>query len=114
PILWMAMIAVLSSDIGSAAHSASLLVPLLRALFPWVHPDYIALAHGLVRKLGHVVEYAILAALWYRALRRERGLRPWASVWTALAVSVVWAGLDGLHQSTVPSRTASAPHVLRD
>jgi len=110
----MALIWGLSSDIGSAAQTSRYFVPLLTWLFPWATPAQIELLHGLVRKSGHVVEYAILAALWFRALRGERRLALPASAWTALATSVAWAILDELHQSTVASRTASATDVMID
>ncbi len=114
PLFWMALIWGLSSDVGSSAQTSRFLVPLLTWLFPWATPGQIALGHGLVRKLGHVVEYAALAALWFRALRGERRLALPISAWTALAVSVAWAILDELHQSTVVSRTASATDVMID
>ena len=113
-LLWMALIWGLSSDPESAAHSSRLLLPFLKWLFPWATPAQIELAHGLARKLGHLVEYAILAALWFRTLRGERRLALPASAWTALAISVAWAILDELHQSTVASRTASATDVMID
>jgi VanZ family protein len=114
PLLWMALIWGLSSDAGSAAQTSRFLVPLLMWLFPWATPAEIELAHELVRKCGHLVEYAILAALWFRTLRSERRLALPASAWTVLAISVAWAILDELHQSTVASRTASATDVMID
>ena len=114
PLVWMALIWGFSTDAASAAHTSRFIVPLLTWLAPWATPAQIELAHGLLRKLGHVVEYAILAGLWFRTFRGERRLAPWPSAWAALAVSVVWAGLDELHQSTVPSRTASAGDVMID
>lgn len=111
---WMALIWVMSSDVGSGEHSASILIPVMTWLFPWATPDQIALLHTLVRKLGHLTEYAILAALWFRGLVGERRLTPAPSAWLALAVSVVWAVLDEAHQGTIPSRTASAGDVMID
>ena len=63
---------------------------------------------------GLEAPYAILAALWFRALRGERRLALPISAWATLAVSVAWAILDELHQSTVASRTASATDVMLD
>jgi VanZ family protein len=114
PLLWMAAIFALSSDAGSAEHTSRFLLPLVRWLFPWASPSQIDAVHWLVRKLGHVVEYAVLAALWWRALRSGRGLAPSTSAWTALIIAVAWAVLDELHQSTVASRTASAADVVID
>jgi len=114
PLLWMAVIWTLSSEAGSAEHTSQFFLLLLGWLAPWVSPGHVELGHLLVRKLGHVVEYAVLATLWFRALRGERRLAAPASAWAAVVVSVAWAVLDELHQSTVPSRTASGADVVID
>ena len=114
PLGWMALIWVTSSDVGSVEHSARLLVPVLTWLLPWATPDQIALLHALVRKLGHLTEYAILAALWFRGLVGERRLTPATSAWVSFTVCVTWAVLDEIHQETVPSRAASAWDVAID
>jgi VanZ family protein len=114
PLVWMAVIWTLSSDTGSAEHTSRFFLPLLRWLAPWASPAHIELGHLLVRKLGHVVEYAVLSALWFRALRGERRLAPIPSASAAWLVSLTWAVLDEVHQSTVASRTASGVDVLVD
>ena len=108
------MILWLSTDVGSAAHTDHWLVPILRALTPWATPEQLRALHGLLRKIGHLTEYAILAALWYRALVRARGVRPRAAPWIAFAISLGWAVLDETLQSLVPSRTASGADVAID
>src|SRR5207249_4254209 len=70
--------------------------------------------HRLLRKGAHLTEYAILAALWYRAFTRERNLSARAASWTAFAISLAWAALDEWHQSFLPSRTSSAMDVALD
>ena len=114
PIGWMALIWALSSDLGSAEHSARIFLQVMTRLLPWATPDQIVLLHGLARKLGHLTEYAILAALWFRGLVGERRLTRATSAWIALAASVAWAILDEIHQGTVPLRTASAWDVMID
>lgn len=114
PVLWMALIVTMSSDVGSAEHTEHWLVPLLRLLAPWATPIQIEALHGLVRKAAHLTEYAVLASLWYRAFTRGRGLAPRAAAATAFAISLTWAILDEIHQSFVPSRTASARDVAID
>jgi VanZ family protein len=114
PLVWMALIWGLSTDVGSADNTAGLFIWIMTRLFPWATPTQIAFAHGLLRKLGHLTEYAILAALWFRALRVGRRLDPARSAWTALAISVGWALADEFHQIFVPSRTASILDVLVD
>ncbi|MGH6689911.1 MAG: VanZ family protein [Gammaproteobacteria bacterium] len=114
PLLWMTLIWGLSSDIGSADTTSGLFGWLMSQLFPWATPAQIRFAHDLVRKLGHLTEYAILAALWFRAFHVGRGLSSPSSAWTALAISIGWAIADELHQAFVPSRTASPVDVLLD
>jgi len=114
PALWMAVIMVLSSDVGSAEHTGRWLVPLLRLLAPSATPTQLDALHGLVRKAGHLTEYAMLAALWYRAFARGRHLTPRAAATIAFAICLVWAILDEARQSLEPSRTASIKDVAID
>ena len=114
PLVWMALIWGVSSDIGSADHSAGPLAWIFSALFPWATPSQIELAHVAVRKLGHTVEYAILAALWFRTLYAGRRLPFTWSALMSLAISIAWAITDEVHQSFVPSRNASALDVIVD
>lgn len=114
PALWMAVIMWLSSDVGSAEHTEHWLVPILRMLAPWAAPAQLEALHGLARKGGHLSEYAVLGALWFRALVRGRGLSPRAATWIAFAISLGWAILDEAHQSLVPARTASGTDVAID
>ena len=115
PLLWMALIWSVSSDIGSADHTAGPFAWIFTTLFPWASAAHIELAHGVVRKLGHLIEYAILAALWFRALCAGRRLpSSTPSALGAFAISVGWAIVDEVHQIFVPTRTASVLDVLFD
>src|SRR3990172_4579243 len=76
PVAWMAVVLGLSSEGASAEQRSRFLLPLLRWLLPWAAPEQLAALHGLARKAGHVIEYAILTLLWFRAFRRGRGLGP--------------------------------------
>ena len=114
PLLWMALIWSVSSDIGSADNTAGAFGWILTALFPWATPAQIELAHAAVRKLGHLAEYAILAALWFRTLYSGRRLPSMSSALAALAISVAWAIVDEVHQSFVPSRIGSSLDVVLD
>jgi hypothetical protein len=96
-----------SRDAWGAGATASLLEPWLRALWPWAAPEQIAGVHWLVRKAGHVFEYAVLALLWRRAL----GPAGWRA---PLALAVLTAGLDEAHQATTLTRGGSVIDVLLD
>jgi len=114
PTLWMAVIMWLSSDVGSAEHTGDWLLPLLHWLAPWATPAQLDALHGLVRKGAHITEYAVLAALWYRAFARGRRVAPRTAAAIAFAISLGWAVLDEARQSLVPTRTASARDVAID
>ena len=63
----------------------------------------------IVRKLGHMAIFGVLALLLWRALAVTTRLRyPWA--W-ALAMTVVYAITDELHQAFVAGRNASVRDV---
>jgi VanZ family protein len=114
PIAWMAVIWSFSTDVASAEHTAGPIAWIVSVLFPSATPAQVQLIHAFARKLGHLTEYAILAALWFRAVHAGRRLDAVPSALTALAVSAAWAILDEFHQSFVPSRTSSALDVLID
>jgi hypothetical protein len=63
----------------------------------------------LLRKTGHVLEYGILAWLWFRALApaHRGGL-------AAFAISAAYAGLDEWHQAWTGRRAGSVVDVLLD
>ena len=76
----------------------------------------IEMVHVLIRKLGHVFEYAVLAVLLWRAFRRGTHWQANLSI-LFMIVSVacsLFAITDEWHQSFVPSRTPSARDVLID
>ena len=110
---WATVISVLSSDSFSGAHTATFLKPVFDLLLPGAAPTTIEAAHALVRKLAHVTEYAILAVLVFRALERAERAAV-ASALGALAFCALYASLDELHQSFVPSRGASSLDVALD
>jgi VanZ family protein len=115
-IIWMALIFLGSTDVLSAEHTSRFLVPFLRWLDPqisWAALDAIQI---VIRKFGHVTEYAILAALLWRALR---GATDWAAkisilFGVVLVGCAVFAASDEFHQSFVPSRTPSIHDVMID
>ena len=66
----------------------------------------------IVRKVGHMAVFGILALLVWRGLERTTTLRrPWA--W-ALALTVVYALTDELHQAFVVTRQDSLTDVAID
>src|SRR5258708_34005949 len=67
-VLWMGFIFAMSSDLGSAEHTSRIIEPLVLWLKPDASPEQFELVHFLVRKCGHLSEYALLAFLILRAI----------------------------------------------
>jgi hypothetical protein len=111
PLAWSVLIAWFSGARYHGGATAPLVEPWLRALLPWATLEQIAGAHWLLRKTGHVVEYAVLALLWRRALAGPDAPGPWR--WP-LALAMLTAGLDEIHQALTPTREGRVVDVLLD
>ncbi len=107
----MALISVGSTDVLAADETSRFIVPFLRWLLPGTTPATLDLLHGVIRKLGHVSEFAVLAVLWYRSL--TWGGQAWRrkAALVAFALTLAFAGLDETHQAFVATRTASVTDV---
>jgi VanZ family protein len=105
PLCWTGLIAYFGGGQWSGDHTSAWLGPLLRALLPTASPEALAAAHLLIRKAGHVIEYAVLAGLWRRGL---------GGAWAPLGLAVLTACLDELRQSFTPGRGGSMVDVLLD
>jgi VanZ family protein len=114
PIAWMALVFWFSTEAFDARMTGSIVLPLVEWLWPWPGSGVGVLLHAALRKLAHLTEYGILAFLWWRALAPDRGRPRWGAVGLAFGITVVWAALDELHQSTLASRTGSAADVVLD
>jgi VanZ family protein len=114
-LVWITLIFVGSTDLMSAEHTSRFIVPFLRWLDPTISVETLMQVHFYVRKAAHVCEYAVLAALLYRALVNTilRGRILWSAA-IVLLVCGLYAMTDEFHQSFVPSRTASARDVAID
>jgi VanZ family protein len=114
--IWLGLIFAGSTEIFSAEQTSRYLVPFLRWLDPQISISTIAAIHFALRKLGHLTEYAILAAFLWRALCNAKNLRAkttalFVGVWVACAI---FAAIDEFHQSFIASRTASLNDLLTD
>jgi VanZ family protein len=114
-VAWAGIVLFASSDPFSAKNTGAVLLAVLTWIFGPVDPSTFNLVHVLVRKSAHFIEYAILSALWFRAVHvhltslwRIR----WALIGVVISLSV--AIFDEWHQSFVPSRGSSAHDVLLD
>ena len=93
-VLWMALIFVLSSqsDLVNIENDAS---------------------EKLFYKISHLLAYAALAWLWWRALAPQRQTS-WPVLSVALLLTVLYAISDEVHQSFVPGRHPALYDVLFD
>jgi VanZ family protein len=113
-VVWMAVISAFSTDAFSAEETGGLLEPILRWLIPTISAAGVEAAHFAIRKGAHVAEFALLGLLWYRGLAwGTRGWQPRTAL-AAFGLSVLYAGLDEVHQAFVATRTASVLDVAWD
>jgi VanZ family protein len=115
-IFWMALIFVGSTDLGSTRHTSRIIGPFLRWFKPDVSDETISAVQALVRKSGHVSEYAVLALLLCRARRLTRALHGWSwrEFGIVIACCAAYASTDEFHQLFVSSRQASVVDVMID
>lgn len=114
-IAWMLLIFAGSTDALSAEQTSRFLVPFLRWLDPAISFQTIVAIHFALRKIGHFTEYAILAALLWRALRGTFAELSLATVsLSAFVTAAAFATSDEFHQSFVVTRTATLHDVMVD
>lgn len=92
----------------SASNTSRIIRPLLIWLFPGISEERLNFAHFIIRKLGHLTEYAILGLLAARAFStssQQLLRRRWFL--SALLLVALYAFSDEFHQLFVPSRTGS-------
>jgi VanZ family protein len=117
-LLWIALIAIESTDTFSAEHTGRFLYPLLHFL---IGLDLVRFEvwHHYIRKTGHFVGYFSLSFFLFRAWRATLHL-PWAPRWAlrwaaiAFFMSALVASLDEWHQTFLPSRTGAFRDVVLD
>lgn len=113
-LAWAALVFLFSTGGFSAERTGHILRPFLEWLFGAIPDARYVLIQFLVRKSAHLIVYATLSALWFRAQRGPR--LGWQARWALLAllVSMLVALGDEFHQSFVPSRGGSPWDVLLD
>jgi len=113
-VVWACFIYLMSTDSFSAQHTAWLLEPVLRWLFPSLAAGQIDVIHFLIRKSAHFTEYFVFCLLLFRAVRGTRPGWHWSWGLTALVIAACYSCLDEIHQAFVASRTASPHDSLLD
>jgi len=117
-VLWMAVIFGASADAQSTERTSRFLEPFLRWLKPEVTAREIEAVRWVVRKAAHVIEFALLAWLLWRALRKPKRNDPrpwsWKPAAATLGIVILYAAADEFHQRFVPNRTGSIQDVCID
>jgi VanZ family protein len=124
----MCVIFTASSDAESSRHSSIYFEPLVHWLFPSMSQAHVEELHYAFRKCCHMMEFAILAVLAWRAIRqpvwnrsrplvapkRTVGGWRWDEAGMSLAIVLLYAASDELHQVFIPSRTGQISDVVVD
>jgi VanZ family protein len=113
PVLWCGAILAFSGDLGSSGNTLGLLRWLLSFL-PSLSPGQLPVLHFYLRKAGHVLAYAALSFLWFRAVRGELSLSPRQAFFWALGLSLLVSLADEGHQSFFGTRTGCLADVGLD
>jgi VanZ family protein len=116
-VIWLAVIAIESTDLGSSAHTGRLLYPIFHFLFG-MNMARFSVWHAVIRKAGHFVGYFTLSVLLFRSWRATfpRLSTQWCLQWATVALlsTALVATLDEWHQSFLPSRTSKVSDVILD
>lgn len=114
----MGLIFTASADSLSGERASRFLAPFLRWLFPGISEATLESVMLVIRKCAHVIEYAVLAVLVWCALRGAARVEPkgWSKrhVGMVMAVVILYAITDELHQSIVPTRVGTPVDVMID
>ena len=114
-VLGVAVVALESTEFGSAEHTSGPLRWLFEAIFGHVTNLRWEVAHHLIRKSGHFLGYGAIGLAWLRAwwmtLPRYGFFR---EALLALLGTALMASADEFHQTFLPNRTGSALDVLLD
>lgn len=112
-ILMLGVMYYLSTDVFSPERTYGIVGMLLGWLMPGIDWMMVEKINLIIRKLGHVAQYALLAGLLYRAFHAGRP-EPWRINWALYSFALVasWALLEQLHQAMTLSRSASLSDLL--
>jgi len=112
--LWLVLVLFLGSAYFAAQETGRFVIPFLKVMLPGAPRSELGAIHMVLRKVAHVLEYAVLALLWYKAVHRVGGRSPRTAAWVALSICLACAFADEAHQSMLPSRQGSARDFVID
>lgn len=103
-IIWMVGVFLLSNQKGPDSSGLSKKVALI---LTFGNEEAAANIEPLVRKVAHIIEYAIGAMIFYGILSTYQKISLYGKIGMTIAFVLVYAGLDELHQSFIDDRNAS-------
>jgi VanZ family protein len=110
-VLWAGLIFYGSTEVLAANRTSRFLTPFLHWLIPALTDDQIGTVRMVIRKGGHVSEFAVLAVLVWRGFRRGQApVESWSvrTAGWAWVAATAYAASDEFHQSFQPTRQGSA------
>jgi len=112
-VVWLVINFLFSTDAFSSNETSKVIVPVLTYLFPSFSAERIDFWHLVIRKMGHVSEYFILAVLAYRCFKYDETDPVETRIRTIVFVFFA-ALMDEWHQRFTASRGASIVDVGYD
>ena len=128
---WLVVIRLESTEYASSVTTFGLLYRVAVAIFRRIDPSVLLAVNSVLRKSGHVLGYAILSWLVFRALKithrdrlrlvlqrrwgiffRDLWQREWALI--AILFAAVTATYDEMHQVSLASRTGRWQDIAID
>jgi VanZ family protein len=103
----------MSGNMGSSANTGDVLQWLL-SWFVALKPAQVNMINFYMRKTGHLLAYALMYFLWFRALRQHADYGPRRAFLWALGFCLIFASMDEGHQWLYPSRGSSIRDVILD
>ncbi len=113
-LVWAGFISWFSTGAFSAHSTNHYIDPVLRFLFGELSAQQFRVAHTVVRKSAHFLEYSVLAILLCRALTAPHARITAAVMVRAIVICALYAAADEIHQTFEPDRTGSPIDVLID
>jgi VanZ family protein len=113
--LWIGIILFASTTQGAMSNTSRFIRPLLEFLFPDAPEEILIVYHGYIRKLAHLVEYAILA-FWSSRAFWSSSVKLLQNFWFLFSLFLVFlvASIDEFNQSFNTLRTGSIYDILID
>lgn len=104
-----------STDVFSGENTRSMIEVVLGWIMPEAKRGTVIRFNYYIRKAGHFTEYAVLAALLFRAFRADSTFK-WRVTWAAYSFAIIlaWALVDEYHQTFTSRRGGSIYDSLLD